>query len=81
MTRGRIEMIIVAKKTIATKNTIERDGEIDKHMIIDIVSISGGRIAIRMIIINAFCTFVTSVVSLVTSPAVENLSILENEYV
>ena len=39
----------------------------------------GALTQIRMDIWNACCTFVTSVVILVTSPAVENLSILEKE--
>ena len=40
-----------------------------------------GKVEIRMDIWNACCTFITSVVILVTSPAVENLSILEKEKV
>lgn len=45
------------------------------------MSISGGRMAMRMIIWYAFCMFVTSVVRRVMRPAVEYLSMLENEYV
>ena len=40
---------------------------------------TGARTHIRSIIWNAFCTLVTSVVIRVTRPAVENLSMLENE--
>ena len=42
-------------------------------------SISGARIAIRMIIMYAICTFVTSVVRRVTSDEDENLSMFWNE--
>ena len=42
-------------------------------------SMSGQRMATRMIIIYAICTFVTSVVRRVTRLEVENLSILEKE--
>ena len=75
-------MIIIkanASTAIATRKIVLRSGLITKHIITEIVSISGGRTAIRMIIWNAFCTFVTSVVIRVTRPAVENLSILEKE--
>ena len=41
--------------------------------------INGARIATRMIIIKALWMFMTSVVSRVTRPAVENLSMLEKE--
>ncbi len=44
------------------------------------ISMAGQRIRVRMIIIKAFCTLLTSVVKRVTSPALLNLSILENEY-
>ena len=44
-----------------------------------LISIMGLRTAILIIIINAICTFVMSVVSLVTIDAVENLSILRKE--
>ena len=52
-----------------------------KHMNIEQTSISGARTAMRRIIWKAFCRLVTSVVMRVTSPAVENLSMLENEKV
>ena len=42
-------------------------------------SVSGLRVATRVIIIKEFCTFVTSVLSLVTRLAVENLSMFEKE--
>ena len=41
------------------------------------ISMTGARIAIRMSIWNAFCTFVVSVVRRVTMDAVENLSMFE----
>ena len=50
-----------------------------KHMAMLVIRVRGARTAMRMIIWKAFCTLVTSVVSRVTSPAVLNLSMLENE--
>ena len=72
-------MISNATKTIATKKIVLKEGEIITHIIIDIVNISGGLTAKRIIIIKAFCRLVTSVVRRVTKPAVENLSMFENE--
>ena len=46
-----------------------------------LTSMIGALTQIRIDIWNACCTFITSVVILVTSPAVENLSILEKENV
>ena len=43
-------------------------------------NISGQRTAVRMSIIYAICTLLTSVVMRVTSDAEENLSIFSNEY-
>ena len=45
------------------------------------MSMSGERTAMRMSIMNAFCTLVISVVILVTRPGTLNLSMLENEKV
>ncbi len=73
--------MIIAKNTTATAKIMLSDGEMMIHITTDIPNISGGLTAIRMIIINAFCKLVTSVVKRVTKPAVENLSIFENEYV
>ena len=42
-------------------------------------SISGARMAVRMIIIYAFCTLVTSVVMRVTRDEARNLSMFSNE--
>ena len=56
-------------------------GLITMHITNAMIIISGARTAMRIIIINAFCRFVTSVVIRVTSPAVEYLSILEKENV
>jgi hypothetical protein len=50
-----------------------------KDRIRDIANMRGARIPIRIIIIYAFCTFVTSVVRRVTRLDAENLSILANE--
>ena len=52
-----------------------------KHMTMLQISVIGALTAIRRIIWYAFCMFVTSVVILVTRPAVLNLSILEKEKV
>lgn len=43
------------------------------------ISMMGQRTAMRMIIIKAICTLVTSVVRRVMIPPVENLSMLEKE--
>ena len=48
-------------------------------MMTEKMNIMGLRTATRMIIMKAFCTLVTSVVSLVIILAVENLSILAKE--
>ena len=45
------------------------------------ISDAGALIAIRRVIMYAFWMLVTSVVSLVTSPEVENLSMFANEKV
>ena len=50
-------------------------------IIIEKMNISGLRTAVLIIIINDICTFDTSVVSLVTSEAEENLSMFSNENV
>jgi len=44
------------------------------------ISISGQRMAMRIIIMYAFCTFVTSVVRRVTSEEVEKRSMFSKEY-
>ena len=54
---------------------------IRKHMTMLRIIIMGARTAILIVIWKAFWTFVTSVVILVTRPAVLNLSMLENEKV
>ncbi len=50
---------------------------ITKDITIASTKLTGARIHMRRIIWYEFCTFVTSVVRRVTSPAVLNLSILE----
>ena len=50
-------------------------------MMREMIIMNGARTAMRITIMNAFCTFVTSVVILVTRPGVEYLSMLENENV
>ncbi len=56
-------------------------GWIRNVITIALTSIIGALTQMRMDIWNACCTFITSVVILVTSPAVENLSMLEKEKV
>jgi hypothetical protein len=63
----------------ATRNTRESFQLILNVMMKAKIIIRGARTQIRMIIWNAVCTLVTSVVSRVTRPDVEYLSIFENE--
>ena len=60
-------------------NTNARRPPITNDMVSAKISISGARTAIRIIIMNAICTLVISVVSRVTSDEVENRSIFSNE--
>ena len=72
--------IIDAPRTgMANRNTMESFAFCFTAIIVAQTSIMGERKAIRMNIMNAFCTFVTSVVSLVVSEAVENLSTFAKE--
>ena len=50
-----------------------------KPMMKEKISISGPRVATRMIIIKDICTFMTSVVIRVTKLETENLSMFSNE--
>ena len=50
-----------------------------RHITMLLISMMGALTAIRIIIWNAFCRLVTSVVMRVTRPAVLNLSMFENE--
>ena len=52
-----------------------------KHITMELMSVIGARTAMRMHIEKAFCRLFTSVVMRVMRPAVENLSMLENENV
>ena len=60
-------------------NTMESRALIVSAMIMEKISVSGARTAIRRIIWKLFCTFVTSVVSRVMIDEVLNLSIFANE--
>lgn len=69
------------KNTTAIRNMELKRGLMSRHMIKLKIKFSGARTATRMIIINAFCTLVISVVIRVTRPGTLNLSILEKENV
>ena len=56
-------------------------GLMSRHMAKLNIRFRGARTATRIIIMNAFCTLVISVVIRVTSPGTLNLSILEKEKV
>ena len=60
-------------------NTMESRALIVSAMIMEKISVSGARTAIRRIIWKLFCTFVTSVVSRVMIDEVLNLSIFAKE--
>ena len=64
---------------VVTKNIHGRLVSMAKLMTIENMSISGLLIAVRINIINAICTLVTSVVRRVTSDDDENLSMFLNE--
>ena len=64
---------------IAMRKTVASFALMDIAIINAKMNINGERTAILIIIINVFWTFVTSVVSLVTREAVENLSTLAKE--
>ena len=61
----------IPKNTSATRYTQDSLALMIKVIVMAVTSITGARISIRIIIWNAFCTLVTSVVRRVTSPAVE----------
>ena len=69
----------IAKIGIITKNTSDNSLLIDIAKNSEVISISGVLTAILIIIWKANCTFVTSVVSLVTKLLVENESIFVKE--
>ena len=60
------------------RNVIEMSRLMRNDTIMEKISMTGARIAMRMSIWNAFCTFVVSVVRRVMMDAVENLSMFEN---
>ncbi len=64
---------------IATRNTTESLRLMSTAISVAPIIMKGARKPSRMIIMNAFCRLVTSVVSRVISEAVEKWSILENE--
>ena len=70
-----------ARQIITIKKISAKRGWIRKVITMALTSMIGALTQIRIDIWNACCTFITSVVILVTSPAVENLSILEKENV
>ena len=67
------------RKTRATRKTTDSSALIINAMNMALISVIGALVNIRIIIWNAICTFVTSVVRRVTRPAVEKWSILEKE--
>ena len=67
------------RNTIATRNTMVSERLTMEAMISAKTRWTGARTHMRSIIWNAFCRLVTSVVIRVTRPAVEYLSMLENE--
>ena len=71
----------MASTTTATAKIELSDGLMVRHITTLMMSIIGGRTAMRMIIWNAFWILVTSVVIRVIRPAVENLSIFAKEKV
>ena len=73
--------ITATRKTTAIRNMPLKGGLMIRHMAKLKIRFKGARTATRIIIINAFCTLVISVVIRVTSPGTLNLSILEKEKV
>ena len=71
--------IATASSGTSTAKIIESLGDTVIVITTENMSINGARTAMRMSIMNAFCTFPTSTVRRVTRPAVENLSIFANE--
>ena len=78
---ANLTIIIIENSSmgIVTKNIQGNCVSMKKLIIKENISISGARIAVRIIIINDICTFPTSVVRRVTSDDELNLSILANE--
>ena len=68
-----------ARMGIENRNTTDSFEFALTAMMVAHISMIGERKALRMNIMKAFCMLVTSVVSLVVSEAVENLSTLANE--
>ncbi len=71
----------VARNGTITTNESASFPPMINAMIIEKVSSSGERTAMRIVNMNAICTLVTSVVILVTSDVDEKLSIFSNEKV
>ena len=74
-----IKKMPTAKTGITTRKIMASWGLILKVSTQAQISMMGQRTATRMIIMNAICTLVTSVVRRVMIPPVENLSMLEKE--
>lgn len=64
---------------IVTRKIMARRPPMAKPMMKEKISISGPRMATRMIIMKDICTFMTSVVIRVTRLETENLSMFSNE--
>ena len=76
-----MEPITITRNATAIRNIELRRGLMIIHMIKLKIRFSGARTATRITIINAFCTFVISVVMRVTRPGTLNLSMFEKEKV
>ena len=71
--------IATASSGTSTAKIIESLGDTVIVITTENMSINGARTAMRISIMNAFCTLLTSTVRRVTRPAVENLSIFAKE--
>ena len=67
------------KSGIVNRKMFARLPPMEKPMMNEKINMSGPRMATRMIIINAICTFTTSVVIRVTRLETENLSMFSKE--
>ena len=79
MTLNMIEKSPMPKANMATTKMRDMEGLKKMHMAMDTTSVIGALVAMMSAIWKAFCTLVTSVVILVTRPAVENLSMFLKE--
>ena len=84
MLKNGTALVIIRKRPIASTGEVQRKisaifAFMEKAITMEKISINGARMAVLIIIIYAISTLVTSVVSLVTSEEVENLSMLAKE--